>query len=146
MEFTQQIALLSAISFFLFGLVTGVWKYVWIHRNPDAKAPVYVDICHRSSLLYAFACLLLERMVEVSKLPHSIEVPALIAPIVFFGLAVTSYAIHGLLQDTDNQLQKPHRLGRYMLPTWVMQAFMAALIITEIGGTMVLAVGVVLAL
>mgnify|MGYP006439710597 FL=1 len=115
-------------------------------RNPDAKAPVYVDICHRSSLLYAFACLLLERMVEVSKLPHSIEVPALIAPIVFFGLAVTSYAIHGLLQDTDNQLQKPHRLGRYMLPTWVMQAFMAALIITEIGGTMVLAVGVVLAL
>ena len=146
MEVTQQIALLAAIGFFLFGLLTGVWKYVAIHRSPEAKAPVYVDICHRSSLLYAFACLLLERMVEVSQLPHSVEVPALVAPLVFFALAVSTYAIHGLLNDTDNQLQRPHRLGSVKLPTWLTPAFMTALIVAEIGGSLVLAVGVVLAL
>lgn len=146
MELTQQIALIAAISFFLFGLITGTWKYILIHRSPEATAPVYVDICHRSSLLYAFACLLLERMVEVSKLPHSIEVPALVAPILFFGLAVGTYAIHGILQDTDNQLQKPHRLGRHLLPSWLTPTFMTTLIIAEIGGTAVLAAGVIQAL
>ena len=146
MEFTQQIALVAAISFFIFGLFTGVWKYVCIHQSSEAKAPVYVDIAHRSSLLYAFACLLLERMAEVSQLPHSIEVPALVAPIAFFGLAVSTYAIHGLLRDTDNQLARPHRLGQRLLPTWLTPAFMAALIIAEIGGTLVLAAGVIQAL
>lgn len=146
MELTQKIALVAAVLFFLFGLITGTWKYILIHRSPEAKAPVYVDICHRSSLLYAFACLLLERMVEVSKLPHSVEIPALVAPIVFFGLAVSTYAIHGILQDTDNQLQKPHRLGKHVLPTWITPAFMTMLIVAEIGGTVVLAAGVIQAL
>ena len=146
MELPQKIALLTAIGFFLFGLLTGVWKYVAIHRSPEAKAPVYVDICHRSSLLYAFACLLLERMVEVSQLPTDIEMTALIATITFFVLAVSTYAIHGLLNDTDNQLQRPHRLGSVKLPTWLTPAFMTALIVAEIGGSLVLAVGVMLAL
>lgn len=40
MELPQKVALLAAIGFFLFGLLTGVWKYVAIHRSPEAKAPV----------------------------------------------------------------------------------------------------------
>ena len=146
MDLPQKVALLAAIGFFMVGLLTGVWKYIAIHRSPEAKAPTYVDICHRSSLLYAFACLLLERMVEVSQLPTDIELTALIATLTFFALAVSTYAIHGLLNDTDNQLQRPHRLGGITLPSWVTPAFMTALIIAEIGGSLVLAVGVVLAL
>jgi len=146
MELPQKLALLSAIGFFLFGLLTGVWKYVAIHRSTDAKAPTYVDICHRASLLYAFACLLLERMAEVSQLPTDVEVTALIAAITFFVLAVSTYVIHGLLNDTDNQLQRPHRLGAITLPPWLTPAFVIALIIAEIGGSLALTVGVVMAL
>ena len=146
MELTQQIALLSAMGFFLIGLLSGVWKYLAIRRSEDATAPVYVDICHRAALLYAFACLLLERMAEVSALPQPIELPAVLAPVVFFALAVGTYAIHGLLNDTDNQLRRPHQLAGRRLPAWLTPAFMAALILAEVGGVAVLTAGVIAAL
>ena len=39
MDLPQKVALLAAIGFFMVGLLTGVWKYVAIHRSPEAKAP-----------------------------------------------------------------------------------------------------------
>ncbi len=146
MELTQQIALIAAMGFFVFGLLTGVWKYAALHASPAAQAPAYVDVCHRASLLYAFACLLLERMAEVSQLAPAVELPAVLAPLTFFALAVVTYAVHGLLDDTDDQLRRPHKLGRYVLPTWLTPAFMVALIVAEVGGALVLAFGVLAAL
>lgn len=146
MDITQKLAVASSMGFFLVGLLTGVWKYHAIHRSEDAQAPEYVSLCHRSSLLYAFACLLLERMVVLSELPTPVELGALIALVTFFGLAVSTYALHGWLRDTDNQLRKPHVLGRRTLPPALVHGGMLALILGEVGGFLVLAYGVLRAL
>ena len=49
--------------------------------------------------------------------------------------------IHGVLQDTDNQMRKPHKLGAFTLPNWMIITFMVALTIAEIGGFGILFVG-----
>lgn len=46
-----------------------------------------------------------------------------LASVLFFALAVGSYILHGALQGTRNQLQKPHAS-----PAWMMTAFMWALV------------------
>jgi hypothetical protein len=50
----------------------------------------------------------------------------------YFFAAVVGYAVHGWRQDTDNQFRDPVR-GTH--------AFMAALIVAEIGGWLVLVAG-----
>jgi hypothetical protein len=57
MSLAEQLCLTAACVFFMTGLLTGIWKYAHIARSADATAPVYVDIAHRSSLLYSFAAL-----------------------------------------------------------------------------------------
>jgi hypothetical protein len=64
-----------------------------------------------------------------------------VAPIVFFALAISTYIIHGILKDTNNQMKKPHKLGTFILPNWVIITFMVVLIIAEIGGFGILFVG-----
>ena len=127
--------------FFLTGLITGVWKYYHIHSSKEAKAPVYVDIAHRTSLMYSFATLVLAKFVELSPYSETVNFWSAAAPIVFFALAISTYVIHGILKDTDNQMEKPHKLGKATLPNWVILSFMVALIIAEIGGFGVLFVG-----
>ena len=144
MEFAEQVALLAAMGFFLVGLLSGIWKYAEILRSPEGVAPEYVNITHRSALLYAFACLLLERMLIQSPLPAGVELAALSGLLFFFGFAVFGYALHGWLKDTDNQLRRPYRLGRGTLPPVVVHGAMVALVVAEVGGFLVLAVGAVL--
>jgi hypothetical protein len=127
--------------FFLTGLITGVWKYYHIHSSVEAQAPVYVDISHRTSLMYSFATLVLAKFVEFSPYSETVTFWSAAAPIVFFALAISTYVIHGILKDTDNQMKKPHKLGSFTLPNWVIITFMVALIIAEIGGFAVLFVG-----
>lgn len=136
----STLCLLAAGIFFLSGLLTGVWKYAWIHatRGDQACAPIYVDIAHRASLMYAFAAILLREFVPYSPLPPGATLWAVGLPLLFFALAIASYILHGALQDTDNQLRVPHVLGRLTLPPAVMLAFMIALIAAETGGFLVL--------
>ena len=141
----DRFALVAAGVFFLAGLLSGVWKYGAIARSEKAEAPVYVDVGHRAALLYAFACLLVERMVQASQLSATVELGATVIQIVFFGLALSTYFIHGFLDDTDNQLRRPHKLGNATLPPWVIRGFMGALILAEVGGFAVLLYGVVVA-
>jgi len=127
--------------FFLTGLITGVWKYYHIHSSEEARAPVYVDIAHRSSLMYSFATLVLAKFVEFSPYSEAVTFWSAAAPIVFFALAISTYVIHGVLKDTDNQFKMPHKLGSFTLPNWMIITFMVALIIAEIGGFIILFVG-----
>ena len=55
MESSQQLSIVAAGVFFLTGLLTGVWKYLQIRASEEAEAHPYVDIAHRSSLMYSFA-------------------------------------------------------------------------------------------
>ena len=141
----STLALFAAGGFFLAGLLFGVWKYAHIARSEGAAAPVYVDIAHRAALMYAFACLVIERFATLSQLPADVEVAAVLAQVVFFALAVSTYVVHGLLRDTENQLARPHRLGRGELPPALVMAFMVALSIFEIGGFAVLFYGAIVA-
>ena len=127
--------------FFLTGLITGVWKYYHIHSSRKAQAPVYVNIAHRASLMYSFATLVLAKFVELSPYSETVTFWSAAGPIVFFALAISTYVIHGVLKDIDNQFKKPHKLGAFTLPNWVIITFMVALIIAEIGGAGILFVG-----
>ena len=111
----DQWALWGCGIYFLTGLLTGVWKYWQIATNEKGRAHYYVDVAHRASLMYAFAC-----------------------------LAIGSYILHGFLQDTRNQLQRPHRLGGGSVPELAMSTFMVSLIVAEVGGFAVLFAGFVM--
>ena len=146
MQAAETLAILAAGSFFLVGLLTGVWKYQQIHASEAAEAHPYVNIAHRTALLYAFACLLLAKFAQLSVLSDTVNTIAVAVQVVFFAAAVLSYVLHGWLADTDNQLQRPHRLGKGTLPGGLMVLFMWALIAGEIGGFLVLFYGVIIGL
>ncbi len=144
MSLAEKICLSAAFLFFMTGLLTGIWKYRHMARSEDATSPVYVDIAHRSSLLYSFAALLLAAFSAHSVLADWVNTTAAVAVLVFFAFAIGTYVIHGLLQDTDNQLRRPHRLGKRQLPSWVTGFFMLLLIVGEVGGALVLGAGAML--
>lgn len=136
-----QLAQLSCGGFFLTGLATGAWKYRAMITDADGQAPAYVDICHRAALMYAFACLVLAEFARLSAWPAWVNLAAVAGPVIFFASAVAVYALHGVLRDTDNQLRRPHRLGRGHVHGRVMSLYIYALIVGEIGGFLVLLAG-----
>lgn len=138
-----DLALISAGLFLLVGMLTGVWKYRHMMASDEATAPVYVDICHRTALMYAFACIVLQQLALRSAWSATVDFWATLLPIIYFASAVATYALHGFLQDTDNQLRRPHTLGSGTLPGWMIRAYMWGLIAAEIGGLLVLIAGVV---
>ncbi len=132
-----QLAVVACGLFFLNALLTGVWKYREMAASADGTAHVYVDIAHRTSLMYAFACMLLAMFVNISQLPAWLELVATIMLVSYFAIAVLIYMFHGWRKDTDNQLRNP---GASMhLAMW-------SLIAAEIGGFLILFYGVLLAL
>jgi hypothetical protein len=58
--------------------------------------------------------------------------------ITYFAIAVLTYAVHGALRDTDNQLRRPHRLGTKTIGNRLMRAFMISLITAEVGAFLVI--------
>ncbi|CBL43626.1 conserved hypothetical protein [gamma proteobacterium HdN1] len=130
--------LLAAGVFFMTGLLTGVWKYRKMMTSVDTLAPVYVDIAHRASLMYSFAAILMREFVPYSPLGETATSWAVGIPLLFFGSAIITYITHGFLQDTENQLARPHVLGSGHLPGFLVQGYMVALIVGEIGGFAVL--------
>ena len=133
----DNLAIIFAGVFFLNGLLTGVWKFNQIAKSADGKAHPYVDIAHRSSLLYSFAALLIANFAYLSELPNEIELIATIALVAYFAVAILSYMIQGFKQTTDNQLKEVTKTTRI---------FMWSLIVAEIGGFLVLFYGVLISI
>jgi len=117
---------------FLLALVLGVWKYRQMATSPDHLAHPYVDIAHRAALLYSFATLLVAVFVELSAWPQWLNLVAAMTIVIFFIGAIVSYIIHGAKRDTTNQMSQPGRS---------IHVGMAALIVGEIGGFVVLFAG-----
>lgn len=140
-----QLAEIASGLFFMTGLVTGFWKYRGMATG-NGQAPAYVDICHRASLMYAFACLVLALFARGSAWPDAVNITAVAVLLFFFASAVASYAVHGVLRDTDNQLKAPHRLGRSNVPAHFVSGFVYALAAGEIGAFAVLFAGYLLKL
>ncbi|TCN46243.1 hypothetical protein EV641_12117 [Rhodococcus sp. SMB37] len=129
-----ELTLLAAGLIFLLALALGVWKYRQMATSETHLAHPYVDIAHRSALMYAFATLLIAVFVELSAWPTWVNLTAAAVVVVFFVGAIASYILHGVLRDTTNQFAHPTRgLG----------VAMAALIVGEMGGFAVLLAGFV---
>lgn len=111
---------------------------ILIRQGPEYVAPYYVDIAHRTSLLYSFSCLVILEFVRISVLPEWINILSVSVLVVFFGSAVLSYIIHGALRDTENQFAQPHQFGQLQLPPIFITTFMVLLIACEVGGFVIL--------
>lgn len=134
-------AIVSAGVFLLVGLFSGLWKFLQMWRSEQGLAHPYVDIAHRASLLYGFACITLAVLAHFSMFKPNYNLFAAAIVIVFFALAVAGYLIQAALNGPDNQLRKPHKLGKHAMPRAGLAVFMVALVLAEIGGTLYLFAG-----
>ncbi|MGO1500609.1 MAG: hypothetical protein ACTHWH_04905 [Marinobacter sp.] len=146
MTLAEKLCLTATFVFFMTGLLTGIWKYGCMARSPKAAAPRYVDIAHRSSLMYSFAAMLLGWFASHSVFPDWLNTLAAICALGFFALAIGTYIIHGVLRDTSNQFRKPHRMGTMTLPSWMVHGFMITLVLAEVGGSLVLGAGAMMSI
>lgn len=126
------------------GMLTGVWKYIQIRNSEQSRAHYYVDIAHRSSLLYAPATLILAVLAYFSIWSEWVNLLCILINLIFFSFAIASYVLHGFLRDTNNQFRQPHQLGKWQLPRWMMTVAMTLLVVGEVVATGVLVLGVVL--
>lgn len=117
------------------GMLTGVWKYYQIRCSAQARAHYYVDIAHRSSLLYAPASLILAVLAYFSVWLEEINLIFVFINLFFFSFSILSYILHGWLKDTTNQFKQPHQMGRWHLPKWVLSSAMLLLVIGELVAT-----------
>jgi hypothetical protein len=124
--------LLAAAVMFLWALILGVWKYRQMATSETHLAHPYLDTAHRAALLYSFALLLIATFVNLSGWSELVNLLAAGAMAIHFFAAVTSYAVLAWRAETDNQWRDP-------LPGT--HAFMASLILAEIGGWLVLVAG-----
>jgi hypothetical protein len=127
-----NVTLFAAGLIFLLALILGIWKYRQMAVNANHLAHPYVDIAHRAALLYSFATLLIAAFVQLSAWPMWVNLTAAMVLVFFFVVAIAAYIQHGYLQDTANQFEHPGP---------GLHAGMAALIIGEVGGFLVLLTG-----
>ncbi len=115
------------------GMLTGVWKYYQIRHSEQARAHYYVDIAHRSSLLYAPASLIMAVLAHFSVWSEGLNFIFVLINLFFFSFSILSYVLHGWLKDTTNQFKQPHQMGRWHLPKWMLTSAMVLLVIGELG-------------
>jgi hypothetical protein len=129
MNLAIKISLLASGIFLLTGMLMGVVKYHYTITSIEHRAPVYVDIAHRTSFLYSFAALVIAKLLEYS--PYSLNIQLISSSIVliFFALTIAGYISFGIRDKTDNIFKE-----RNFTTTW----FMYMLIAAEIGGLSVI--------
>lgn len=134
MSTVQAWVMLAVGLMFLTALLTGIWK--WRHMLASEKhvAPYYVDIAHRSALMYSFAGLLVWHFVGWSAWSAAVNGIAAGMLLFFFISAIATYIRLGLSNDTDNQFKE-----RNFNTTWGMWA----LLVGEVSGFLILFSGAV---
>ena len=137
-----KLAIFFSGLFLWIGMLTGVWKYWQIRNTPQARAHYYVDIAHRSSLLYASASLILAVMAAFSVWSELWNLIFVSMNLFFFSASILSYVVHGYLEDTNNQFKVPHQLGQRTLPTSFITLSMCLLVLSEVVATGMLVLGV----
>lgn len=144
LDFAVKISVIFSGVYLWVGMLTGVWKYWQISRSTQARAHYYVDIAHRSSLLYAPATLILAVLAYFSVWSVTINLLFVVINLIFFSFSILSYVLHGALRDTSNQFKKPHAFGKFNLPVWLLRSAMILLVIGELGATVGLLLGAIL--
>ncbi|TCB77533.1 hypothetical protein [Acinetobacter sp. ANC 4173] len=137
----MKLAILFSGVYLWLGMLTGVWKYWQIRHSTQARAHYYVDIAHRSSLLYASASLILAVLAEFSMWSEMWNLIFVVINLIFFSASIVSYVLHGYLKDTTNQFKVPHQLGNKVLPRAMMTLAMVLLVVGELFATGMLVLG-----
>ncbi|MER5638849.1 hypothetical protein ABT095_18030 [Kitasatospora sp. NPDC002227] len=117
---------------FTVALLLGVWKWQKMSTSPTGQAHPYVDIAHRSALLYSFAAGLVSAFVQFSEWPAGVNLAAGGTMVALFLITIANYTRLGLQGTTENQMHNPPSSMRGVL---------ALLIVGEIGGFLVLLTG-----
>ncbi len=125
MNLSIKVALLASGIFLMTGMITGVWKYTKIMSSAEHRAPAYVNLAHLASFFYAFASLIIAKLVEFSPFSAGVQTAIVSVPIAFFLLTVAGYIREGWLNRTENMFAER---------TFVTTSFMYLLIAGEIGG------------
>lgn len=125
MNLAVKLTLAASGLFLLVGMIGGILKYHGIMTSPNHRAPPYIDVAHRASLLYSFAALVMAALLYFS--PYSLPVQLVITgvPLFFFAAAIAQYFRLGLAGEATNQFRE-----RNFNTTWGM----LFLIIGELGG------------
>lgn len=105
-----RLATLSAGAFLLAGLGFGVAKFQALRRSADGRAPLYVDIGHRAALLYAFAAIVVERLLSPTSLSPSLQYAAAGTALGLFALTIARYAQLALAGQATTQFAARGRL------------------------------------
>jgi hypothetical protein len=116
------------------GLIAGIWKYLAIEMSEDKIAPFYVSIVHRASFMYAFATLTLSVFVYFSIFSSTVNLLAVIFPLLFFALALGAYIIEGIRNTTNNIIRDGKTPG-------LTKIFMLSLIVGETIGSAIVIIG-----
>lgn len=135
LQYSVKLAIIFSGIYLWVGMLTGVWKYYQISRSELARAHYYVDIAHRSSLLYAPATLILAVLAYFSAWSEWLNLTFVVINLIFFSFSILSYILHGWLKDTSNQFKQPHQMGKWQLPKWMLRTAMILLVIGEIVAT-----------
>ncbi|KAF1013714.1 MAG: hypothetical protein GAK29_04694 [Acinetobacter bereziniae] len=143
LNLSVKLALIFSGIYLWVGMLTGVWKYVQISRSELARAHYYVDIAHRSSLLYAPATMILALMAYCSDWNGTINLLCVVINLIFFSFSIASYVLHGWLKDTTNQFKQPHQLGSMQLPKILLRLAMVLLVVGEVVATGILLLGMI---
>lgn len=138
-----SLAIIFSGVFLWVGMLTGVWKYYQIRHSEQARAHYYVDIAHRSSLLYAPASLIIAVLAYFSVWAEGLNFIFVLINLFFFSFSILSYVLHGWLKDTNNQFKQPHQMGRWHLPKLMLSSAMVFLVIGELGATAGLLLGAI---
>ena len=105
----DQVAPVLAIScagvFFMSALLTGFWKFSCMMNSSEWKAPYYVDIAHRASLMYAYGALLVAVFAYFSIFSSLVNTLATAVLMLFFALAIVKYIVAGRANKTNNQFR-----------------------------------------
>jgi hypothetical protein len=125
MTLAIKCALLASGVFLLTAMLVGILKYRGMMRSEKHEAPVYIDIAHRASLLYAFAALVIAKLLEFSPFSENVQILIGGIPLVYFALTIIGYVKLGLENRETTQFSE-----RNFITTW----FMYGLIAGEIGG------------
>ncbi len=115
MPLAVKISLLVSGLFLLNGMITGVWKYAKIMSSPEHKAPVYVDIAHRTSFFYSFASLVIAALINFSPFDEFWQVVIVAVPLGYFVVTVIGYVKEGILNRTDNMFSERNFITTYFM-------------------------------
>eukprot|EP00756_Hemistasia_phaeocysticola_P000992 Hpha_TRINITY_DN10719_c0_g1::TRINITY_DN10719_c0_g1_i1::g.43439::m.43439 len=136
-----KLCLKASIVFLMTGLLTGVWKYRQMMRSESGRAGHYVDVAHRASLMYSNASLLLAVCGQLSVFSSQTNIKAARATLSYFAMAIVTYIVHGIQNDTTNQIQQTKTQAPGAVPLWLLKLFMNTLVLAEVGGSGILGLG-----